>query len=100
VRGRVPVGKPFPGLLIPDAAVVTDQGRKVVYVIGSDNKAEARTVSLGPLVRGLRLVESGITAADRLVIRGAQRVQAGMTVEPEDGSITYLEKEVKDSTKP
>lgn len=89
VRGRIPVGKPFPGLLIPDAAVVTDQGRKVVYVIGVDNKAEARTVNLGPLVRGLRLVESGLTAADRIVIRGAQRVQADMTVEPEEGSFTY-----------
>lgn len=101
VRGRVPVGKPFPGLLVPDGAVVTDQGRKVVYVISADNKAEARTVNLGPLVRGLRLVESGITANDRIVIRGAQRVQSGMTVEPEDGSITYPEqKEVKVTAKP
>jgi RND family efflux transporter MFP subunit len=91
VRGRVPVGKPFPGLLIPEGAIITDQGRKIVYVIGAENKAEARTVTLGPLVRGLRLVGSGLTTADRLVIRGAQRVQAGMTVEPEDGAITYPE---------
>jgi RND family efflux transporter MFP subunit len=101
VRGRVPVGKPFPGLLIPDGAVVTDQGRKIVYVIGADNKAVARTLGLGPQVRGLRMVESGITANDRIVIRGAQRVQDGMTVEPEDGQINYPEqKEVKETTKP
>jgi RND family efflux transporter MFP subunit len=101
VRGRVPVGKPFPGLLIPDAAVVTDQGRKVVYVIGQENKAEARPVTLGPQVRGLRMVESGLTAADRIVIRGAQRVQGGMTLEPEDGTISYPEpKDAKEATKP
>jgi RND family efflux transporter MFP subunit len=101
VRGRVPVGKPFPGLLVPDAAVVTDQGRKIVYVIGADNKAEARAVGLGPQVRGLRLVESGLTPADRIVIRGAQRVQTGMTVQPEDGAIVYPEeKEAKDAKKP
>jgi RND family efflux transporter MFP subunit len=91
VRGRIPVGEPFPGLLIPDAAVVTDQGRKVVYVVGADNVAEARPVTLGPLVRGLRLVEAGLGPTDRVVIRGAQRVQAGMTVEPEDGLIHYPE---------
>jgi RND family efflux transporter MFP subunit len=99
VRGRVPVGKPFPGLLIPDAAVVTDQGQKAVYVIGADNKAEARTVTLGPLVRGLRLVQSGLTSADRVVIRGASRVQDGMTVEPEDGAITYPEQKASPELK-
>jgi RND family efflux transporter MFP subunit len=99
VRGRVPVGKPFPGLLIPDAAVVTDQGQKAVYVIGADNKAEARTVTLGPLVRGLRLVESGLSSADRIVIRGASRVQDGMTVEPENGAITYPEQKMSPELK-
>lgn len=93
VHGRIPVGTPFPGLLVPDASVVTDQGRKVVYVVTADNKVEARPVELGPLVRGLRLVQSGISGTDRVVIRGAQRVQTGMTVQPEDGKIVYTEVE-------
>lgn len=91
VRGRIPLGEPMEGQLIPEAAIVTDQSRKVVYVVGADNKIESRPVTLGPLVRGLRLVESGLAATDRIVIRGAQRVQSGMTVQPEDGAIRYPE---------
>ncbi len=86
-RGRIPIGNPYDGILIPDAAVGTDQGKKIVFVVGGDNRVEARPVVLGPLFRGLRLVEKGLTTSDRVVIKGLGRVQAGIMVEPHDGTI-------------
>ncbi|MBA4189832.1 MAG: efflux transporter periplasmic adaptor subunit [Planctomycetaceae bacterium] len=90
VRGRVPLGKPLEdGLLIPDGAVVTEQSKKYVYVVGSDNKVIAKPVTLGPLSNGLRLVQTGLTRDDRVIIRGVQRVQPGEPVDPELGTIDY-----------
>jgi len=90
VRGRVPLGKPMENaLLIPDGAVVTEQSKKFAYVVGADNKVTAKQVTLGPVSRGLRLVESGLTPQDRVIIRGVQRVQPGQPVEPEQGTIEY-----------
>lgn len=90
VRGRVPLGKPLENaLLIPDEAVASEQDQKLVYVVGPDNKVAAKPVRLGPLSRGLRLVQSGLTKDDRVIVRGVQRVQPGEPVEPEAGTIEY-----------
>ena len=90
VRGRVPLGVPLEnGLLIPDGAVVTDQSKKFVYVVNAENKVVSKPVTLGPLSNGLRLVQSGITKDDRVIIRGVQRVQPGEPVDPENGTINY-----------
>jgi RND family efflux transporter MFP subunit len=90
VRGRVPLGVPLEnGILIPDAAVVTEQSKKYVYVVGADNKAIRKPVELGPLSKGLRLVQSGLTPQDRIIIRGVQRVQPGEPVDTEPGTIEY-----------
>ncbi|MFO0823245.1 MAG: efflux RND transporter periplasmic adaptor subunit [Gemmataceae bacterium] len=84
VRGRVPLGVPLEnGILIPDAAVVTEQSKKYVYVVGADNKTVRKPVELGPLSKGLRLVQSGLTPQDRIIIRGVQRVQPGEPVDTE-----------------
>jgi multidrug efflux pump subunit AcrA (membrane-fusion protein) len=99
-RARVPVGRPFEALLIPPAAVVSDQGQRAVYVVGGDNRVESRLVDLGPLHRGLQVVGEGVTKdpngrarglarTARVVIRGMRRVEAGMEVEPQDGTISY-----------
>ncbi len=91
VRGRVPLGQPIDGLLIPDDAVVTEQGKKVVYVVSGENKVVAKPVTLGPLSRGLRLVEAGLTKDDDVIVGGLQRVQPGEPVEKEplEGGIKY-----------
>lgn len=70
----------YPALLIPDQAVVTDQERRIVYVVGSDGIARSRPVELGPVSRGLRVVRSGLTASDEVVVDGVQRAQAGHKV--------------------
>lgn len=61
-------------LLIHEQALLTDQDRRYVYVIGEGNGAERRDVTLGPLVDGLRIVESGISAQDRVVVNGTRKI--------------------------
>lgn len=74
-------------LLIPDAAVQTDQTRKIVYVVGKDGSVTVRPVELGPLVNGLRSVRSGVAANDRVVISGVQFAQPGAKVATRPGKI-------------
>ena len=68
-------------MLIPDEAIVTDQTRRLVYVVGSDGKVAPREVETGPLVVGLRVVRHGIKANDRVVLDGLARLLPGMEVE-------------------
>jgi multidrug efflux system membrane fusion protein len=70
-------------VLVSDRAVSTDQSRKFVYVIGADNKAEYRAVTLGPLVDGLRIVREGLRPGERIVVNGLQRVRPGAPVAPQ-----------------
>lgn len=87
VRGRIPLATRIDAILIPDEAVTTDQARKVVYVVGPDNRVTVRPVELGPLSGGLRVVDKGLSADDRIVIRGLLRVQPGAIVDPQPGTI-------------
>ena len=70
-------------LLIPDVAVGTEQARKFVYVIDKDDIARVKYVALGPIVDGLRVVESGLDADDRIVTEGVMRVRPGAKVSPQ-----------------
>lgn len=70
-------------LLIDDKAVGTDQDKKFVMVVGADNKAVYRPVTLGPIVDGLRVVRSGLKQDERIVVNGLQRIRPNDTVTPE-----------------
>jgi len=56
-------------------------------VVGADGKVEHRTLKLGPLNGGLRVVREGLTPADRIVVRGLQRVRPGATVAAQEISM-------------
>lgn len=87
-QARLAGAAPYQALLVPDAAVVTDQARRVVYVVQPDGTTAARPVELGPLAEGLRVVRAGLDPADRVVIAGVQRIQQpGMPVTPVEGRI-------------
>jgi multidrug efflux system membrane fusion protein len=80
-------------LLIDDKAVLTDQDRKYVYVLGKGNQAVRKDVVLGRSADGLRVVESGLGAQDVVIVNGVQKVFfPGMPVVPKkvamDGSTT------------
>lgn len=72
-------------ILIDDKAVLTDQNRKYVYVVGAGNIAERKDIQLGRMNEGLRIVESGLTPGDKLIIGGLQRIYyPGMPVNPSE----------------
>jgi RND family efflux transporter MFP subunit len=83
VRLQLAGGAHYRGLLIQDRAVGTDLGKKFVYVVGADNAVEYRTVTLGPLSDGLRVVQEGLKPGDRVIVNGLQRVRPGVKVAPE-----------------
>ncbi|MBX9584448.1 MAG: efflux RND transporter periplasmic adaptor subunit [Gemmataceae bacterium] len=79
VRVRLPVGREHPGLLIPEEAVLSDQGQRHVYVLNDKDEATYRRVTLGPQEGKLRVVE-GLKPTDRVVVSGHQRVRPGSKV--------------------
>lgn len=79
-RVKLPVSAPEPALLISDRSVGTDQSQKFVLTVAADNTVEYKTVTLGPMIDGRRVVRTGLAAGDRVIINGLQRVRPGMTV--------------------
>ena len=82
-RLRLVGGRKHRAVLINDKAVGTDQDQKFVMVLGADNKLAYRPVTLGKLVDGMRVVQSGLQVGERIVVNGLQRVRPGVTVKPE-----------------
>ena len=70
-------------LLINERAVGTDQNKRFVMVVGVDNKAEYREVTLGASVNGLRVVTSGLQPGERIVVNGLHRVRPGALLAPQ-----------------
>lgn len=111
VRLRMPIGDPHPSLLVPEEALGSDQGHRFLYVLNDKNEVNYRRVQVGPLRDGRRVIESGITATDRVVVEGLQRVKRGEVVIPkspaESPSLAALpakkmdkaEKKVSEATK-
>jgi RND family efflux transporter MFP subunit len=84
-RIRVPGSPTYTALLVPDAAIGSEQIRKFVMVVGADNAAVQKYVTLGPLLEGnLRVIKDGIAADDRVVVNGLMRVRPNMKVTPQE----------------
>lgn len=73
----------YSAVLITDEAVGTDLGKKFVLVMDADNKSAYRAVELGPKIEGLRIVRSGLSKDDTIIVKGLQRVRPGSPVAPE-----------------
>ncbi len=71
------------GMLVPDAALGSDQGGRYVLVVNKDDVVEQRKVTVGPKVGDLRAIESGLNPDDRVVIAGILRAIPGQKVEPQ-----------------
>lgn len=83
-RVRFPGSGDYDALLIRDAALASDQGRTFVWVVGADGKAVQRTISIGQLQDGLRIVRDGLQPTDRVVINGLMAVRNGAPVKAEE----------------
>jgi multidrug efflux system membrane fusion protein len=80
---RMGTVKAEPALMINERAVGTDQSKKFVMVVGPDDKANYREVTLGANVDGLRIVTSGLKPNERVVVNGLQRVRPGALIAPQ-----------------
>jgi RND family efflux transporter MFP subunit len=86
VRVRIPVEEQPSALLVPDVALGSDQGGRYVLVVDKDDTVEQRKVAIGPQVGELRVVDSGLSAADRVVVAGVLRAIPGQKVDPQAGA--------------
>ena len=83
VRLRAAVGEPQERLLVEDRAVGSDQRGEYLLVVDDKNVVQYRPVKLGLLQDGIRAIESGLHAEDRVIVNGLQRARPGAEVTPE-----------------
>jgi RND family efflux transporter MFP subunit len=95
VRLRLPAGPKYQALLISENAIGTDQGRKYVLSVSAQGMTEYKPVEIGPLVGDKRVIRSGVTKDDSIIINGLAKVRPGMPV-----AALPPEKLVGDSAKP
>jgi len=87
-RVRVPMSPLRPTMLVPDAAVVTDQSVKLLFTVDADDSVVPKPVELGPVTDdGLRVIREGIGRDDRVIIKGLLRARPGAKVTPEEGEV-------------
>ena len=82
--GRISIAgtKAYKGILVPDEALGTDQDRRIVYVVGSDNKVRSVVVRPGPRIDGYRVIREGLKGDETIVVNGLMRVRPGIEVQP------------------
>lgn len=81
-RVRVPVSREYDAILVDEKVIGTDQDQKYVLTLGPNNVAQYRPVTLGDTVDGQRIVRSGLTADDQLIISNLQLIRPGVPVTP------------------
>jgi RND family efflux transporter MFP subunit len=79
---QAPTGTIQGALLVPQSAVTQQQGTDQVTVIGAENRAQLRTVQVGPTVGTLWVISSGLKPGERVVAVGADKVKDGQPVNP------------------
>lgn len=83
-RVQLAASAPYEALLVPDAAIGTEQARKYVLVVGADNSVSQKYVTLGELDDDLRVVKTGLSADDRVIVNGMVRARPGGKVTPQE----------------
>jgi RND family efflux transporter MFP subunit len=83
-RVQVPGSTPYEALVVPEAAIGTEQVRKFVYTVGDDNTVKQAYVTLGQAIDGLQVIKDGLSADDRVVVNGLLRVRPGVKVNPQE----------------
>ena len=79
-------------ILLPDAAIATDQSNRFVFVVADDGAVSAKPVTLGPIIDGLRVIRTGVTPDDWVIVNGVQRARKGIKVKAEKTVIEHAQK--------
>jgi RND family efflux transporter MFP subunit len=90
-RLRIVGSGEYDAMLVPDTAVVADQTRRMLFVVDEGSTVAPKPVLLGPMIDGLRVVRSGISPSDRVIVNGLQRARPGAKVSPQPGKIEAVE---------
>ena len=88
-RVRLVLGAAVPTLLVPDAAVLPDQSQHLVMTVSADGTVTTKQVEIGDIRGGLRVIRSGLTPNDEVIIDGIPYARPGSKVTPQDGEIRY-----------
>jgi RND family efflux transporter MFP subunit len=88
-RVRVVVGAPATTLLVPDEAVLPDQSRHVVMTVSPEGAVVLKEVETGDIRGSLRVIRSGLTVNDRVIIDGLPYATPGSKVTAQDGIVRY-----------
>jgi RND family efflux transporter MFP subunit len=83
-RIRVPGSPPFTALLIPDAAISTEQSRKYVLVVDDGGVVRQKYVVPGKIDDDLRVIKEGLAPSDRVIVNGLMRARPGIKVTVEE----------------
>ena len=94
-RIRIPGSEPHDAILIPDAAIVSDQSQKIVMTVAADGTVVPKPIRPGPSYQGLRIVRSGLTGDETIIIDGLLRARPGAKVKPQPGKIEVQAEDVE-----
>jgi len=83
-RVKVPGSPSYNALLVPDAAIGTEQTRKYVLAVSADNVAQIKYVTLGQSFNNLRVIKSGLQEDDLVIVNGLMRARANQKVTPQN----------------
>jgi RND family efflux transporter MFP subunit len=75
---------PYHALLVPESAIGSEQARKYVLVVGVDDVVIQKYVTLGDVFEGLRVVRTGVSAEDRVIVNGLMQARPGAKVAPQE----------------
>ncbi|HEV3117043.1 MAG TPA: efflux RND transporter periplasmic adaptor subunit [Gemmataceae bacterium] len=81
VHIRLPIGNPYQAVLVPNEALMWDQGRKYVFVVNNKDEVEYRAVEPGQQIQGLCVIKKNLKLGERVIISGMQRVKQKAKVE-------------------
>ncbi len=99
-RVRVPGSPRYEAILVPDKAIGTDQAEKFVLTVDKDQKVVRKSVTLGPISHGLRIIRSGLSGDELVVIGGLQRAKPGLEVSLTTEAITPGAETLPDEVQP
>ena len=83
-RVRLPGSPPYTAMLVPDAAIGTEQARKYVLTVGADNVVKMKYVTIGEMADGKRVIKAGLDADDRVIVNGLMRARPNLKVNPQE----------------
>jgi RND family efflux transporter MFP subunit len=87
-RARVESSTAYSAMLIPETAIVAAGQSKTALVVAENGTVESKTLEVGPVVNGMRVIRSGLGANDRVIVNGVQRAMPGAVVDARATTLT------------